>query len=56
MIQSQVHVAENDALARAQTQNALWHLRSAGALRANTQRVEKGLAIEMQHPTSRRRT
>ncbi len=50
VIQSQVHVAENDALARAQTQNALWHLRSAGALRANTQRVEKGLAIEMPQP------
>lgn len=50
VIQSQVHVGENDAAARAQTQNALWHLRSAGALRANTQIVEKGLAVEQPQP------
>ena len=49
-IQSQVHVAENDETARAQTQNALWHLRSAGALRANTQKVVAGLAIEQPQP------
>lgn len=49
-IQSQVHVAETDEIARAQTQNALWHLRSAGALRANTQKVVAGLAIEQEQP------
>jgi alkanesulfonate monooxygenase SsuD/methylene tetrahydromethanopterin reductase-like flavin-dependent oxidoreductase (luciferase family) len=49
-IQAQVHVAENDEFARAQTQNALWHLRSAGALRANTQKVVNGLAIEQEQP------
>ena len=43
-------MAENDEIARAQTQNALWHLRSAGALRANTQKVVAGLAVEQEQP------
>jgi alkanesulfonate monooxygenase SsuD/methylene tetrahydromethanopterin reductase-like flavin-dependent oxidoreductase (luciferase family) len=45
-VQKQVYVSDTEEDARAQVRNAMWHLRMVTALRANTQRVERGLAIE----------
>lgn len=46
-VQKQVHVAPTDAEARAQVRNAMWHYRMVRSLRANTQKVQNGLAIEV---------
>ena len=45
-VQRQVYVSESEEDARAQLDHALWHYRMVTTLRANTQRVENGLAVE----------